>query len=169
MRAAVACKTLCELEPKAVTQKNEAMKSLWIHRQLGWSHTLMASLGLCFFAVLLLSKGALGQTSEKVVIASCYDGDTCTSSTGEKIRLACIDTPELRGKRADPIPAKAARNYLRELVVGRKVAIRRITSDRYGRTVAELFVNGSNVQQQLVASGHASIYWRYAAQCPWIR
>ena len=120
-------------------------------------------------SLLLLSKAALGQTSKQVVITSCYDGDTCTSSTGEKIRLACIDTPELRGKRADPVPAKAARDYLRELVVGRKVTIRHITTDRYGRTVAELFVNGSNVQQQLVASGHASIYWRYADQCPWIR
>ena len=129
----------------------------------------MASLGLCLFAVLLLPKTALGQTSKEVVITSCYDGDTCTSSTGEKIRLACIDTPELRGKRAEPVPAKEAREYLRELVVARKVTIRRITTDRYGRTVAELFVDGSNVQQQLVASGHASIYWRYADQCPWIR
>ena len=119
--------------------------------------------------MLLIPKAVLGQTSEKVVIASCYDGDTCTSSTGEKIRLACIDTPELRGKRAEPVPAEAARDYLRELIVGRKVTIRRITTDRYRRTVAELFVNGSNVQQQLVAGGHASIYWRYAAQCPWIR
>ena len=119
--------------------------------------------------MLLLPKALLSQTSKKVVITSCYDGDTCTSSTGEKIRLACIDTPELRGKRADPVPAKEARDYLRELVVGRKVTIRRITTDRYGRTVAELFLNGSNVQQQLVASAHASIYWHYADQCPWIR
>lgn len=120
-------------------------------------------------SLLLLSKAALGQTSEHVVITSCYDGDTCTTSTGEKIRLACIDTPELRGKRADPVPAKEARDYLRELVVGRKVTIRRITTDRYGRTVAELFVDGSNVQQELVASGNASIYWRYADKCLWIR
>ncbi len=104
-----------------------------------------------------------------VFIASCYDGDTCRTSTGEKIRLACIDTPELRGKRADPVPAKAARDYLRSLVVGRDVGIRRITKDRYGRTVAELFVNGSNVQQRMVASSHAQIYWRYASQCPWTR
>ena len=165
----MACKTLCELEQKRdETKKNELMKSPPVHRQLGWSHSFVASLGLCFFAVLLLPNAALGQTSEKVVIASCYDGDTCTSSTGEKIRLACIDTPELRGKRADPVPAKKARDHLRELVVGRKVTIRRTTTDRYGRTVAELFLNGSNVQQQLVASGHASIYWRYADQCPWI-
>ena len=104
-----------------------------------------------------------------VVIASCYDGDTCTTTAGEKIRLACIDTPELRGKRADPIPAIAARDHLRSLVVGRTVGIRRITTDRYGRTVAELSVDGSNIQQQLVASGHAEIYWKYAHQCAWSR
>ena len=102
-----------------------------------------------------------------VLITSCYDGDTCRTSSGERIRLACIDTPELRGKRADPVPAKAASDYLRSLVVGRNVGIRRITTDRYDRTVAELFVDGSNVQQQLVAAGHAEIYWKYAHQCLW--
>ena len=104
-----------------------------------------------------------------VVIASCYDGDTCRTNTGEKIRLACIVTPELRGKRADPIPALAARDHLREMVVGKAVGLRRITTDRYGRTVGELFLDGTNVQQAMVASGHAEIYWKYAGQCPWAR
>ena len=102
-----------------------------------------------------------------VVIASCYDGDTCTTTTGERVRLACIDTPELVGKRAEPLPTKAARDHLRGLVVGKKVRIRRITEDRYGRTVAELFIGTRNVQQELVATGHAKIYRRYSYQCPW--
>ena len=102
-----------------------------------------------------------------VVIASCYDGDTCTTTTGERVRLACIDTPELVGKRAEPAPAKAARDHLRNLVVGKKVGIRRITEDRYGRTVAELFVGERNVQQEMVAIGHAEILWWYAHQFPW--
>ena len=102
-----------------------------------------------------------------VVIASCYDGDTCTTTTGERLRLACIDTPELRGKRAEPVPARAARDHLRGLVVGKKVGILRITEDRYGRTVAELFLGKTNIQQEMVASGHAEIFWRYAYQCRW--
>ena len=102
-----------------------------------------------------------------VVIASCYDGDTCTTTSGERVRLVCINSPELRGKRAEPVPARAARDHLRGLVMGKKVGIRRITEDRYGRTVAELFVGKTNVQQEMVASGHAEIYWRYASQCPW--
>ena len=102
-----------------------------------------------------------------VVIASCYDGDTCTTTTGERVRLACIDTPELVGMRAKPVPARAARDHLRNLVVGKKVGIRRITKDRYGRTVVELFLGTTNVQQEMVVSGHAEIYWRYQDQCPW--
>ena len=102
-----------------------------------------------------------------VVIASCYDGDTCTTTSGERVRLACINSPELRGNRAEPVPAKAARNQLRDLVEGKRVEIRRITEDRYKRTVAELFVGERNVQREMVATGYAEIYRRYAYQCPW--
>ena len=102
-----------------------------------------------------------------VVIATCYDGDTCTTTNGERVRLACIDTPELVGKRAEPVPAITARNHLRGLVLGKKVGIRRITEDRYGRTVAELFVGETNVQREMVATGHAEVYQRYSHQCPW--
>ena len=51
--------------------------------------------------------------------------------------------------RAEPVPAKAARDFLRNLVVGKKVRIRRITEDRYGRTVAELFVGERNIQREM--------------------
>ena len=103
----------------------------------------------------------------QVEITRCYDGDTCTTTTGEKVRLACIDTPELRGRNADPVAAKAARDYLRSYLKGKAITIRRIDTDRYGRTVAELFADGANVQEQLVAAGHAEIYRRYAKPCAW--
>ena len=102
------------------------------------------------------------------MIQSCYDGDTCTTSTGEKIRLACIDTPELKGPKADPRPAKAARDYLRSRVVGRKVQIIRVNEDRYGRTVGDLYFGKSDsIGADLVRSGHAVIYEKYASQCTW--
>ncbi len=102
-----------------------------------------------------------------VTIQNCYDGDTCTTSEGEKIRLACIDTPELRGKKADHIPAKAARDYLNDLVAESKVNIRRIAEDRYGRTVAEISKGPINIQEHLVEKGFARIYERYSSQCEW--
>ena len=102
-----------------------------------------------------------------VTIQSSYDGETCTTTEGEKIRLACIDTPELRGDKADPIPAKASRDYLNYLVAGSTVTIKRITEDRYGRTVAELSKGPMNIQEHLVEKGFASIYERYSSQCEW--
>ena len=103
----------------------------------------------------------------EITIKDCYDGDTCTSSEGEKIRLACIDTPEIKGKRAKPNEAIAAKNFLNEIIKGKKVSIRRITEDKYGRTVGELTFNGENLQELLVKKGHAEIYKKYSKPCEW--
>ena len=119
------------------------------------------------FLLLLLVLGSPALALPTVTIQSCYDGDTCTTNTGEKIRLACIDTPELRGSRADPIPAKAARDYLNGLVAGEEVAVRRIAKDRYGRTVAEISIGEMNIQQRMVDKGFARVYETYANQCDW--
>ena len=110
----------------------------------------------CSLALLLLL-GLAAAALERVTIRSCYDGDTCKTTNGERIRLACIDTPELRGERAQPERARAARDHLRGMVEGRTVGLRRITTDRYGRTLGELFVDGMNVRQAMVASRHAEI------------
>ena len=118
---------------------------------------------------LLLLVFTIPVNAERVTatIKNCYDGDTCTTTNGERIRLACIDTPELRGKNADPIRAMAARDYLNGLVAGKEVVLHRITKDRYQRTVAELFINGMNIQEHLVEEGFAKVYKRYASQCDW--
>jgi len=80
--------------------------------------------------------------------------------------LACIDTPEPRGKRVKPELARASLDHLHGMVVGRFVGLRRITTDRHGITVGELFVYGMNVQKAMVACRHEEIYWKYASQCP---
>ena len=102
-----------------------------------------------------------------VFIKDCYDGDTCTTLKGEKIRLACIDTPELKGWKTDPIPAKEARDFVNKLVANEKVSIKRITKDKYGRTVGELFKNGVNIQELIVEKGYGKIYKKYSFQCEW--
>ena len=101
------------------------------------------------------------------IIKNCYDGDTCTTIDGEKIRLACIDTPELKGRKAEPVQAKKAKDFLNNLVMNEEVSIKRITKDRYGRTIAELFKNDTNVQELIVDKGYGTIYKRYADQCEW--
>ena len=115
-----------------------------------------------------------------VVIASCYDGDTCTTTNGERVRLACIDTPEMKASTHlrptsthsatyDNTGAIESRDYLRQQVAGKRVSIRRITTDRYGRTIAELMVDNINVGQEMAKRGHAELYRKYTKQCDWSR
>ena len=74
-------------------------------------------------ASLLLVLGVPAAALETVTIRSCYDGDTCRTTTGEKIRLACIDTPEMRGNRAQLQRARAARDHLQAMAMTKKVPI----------------------------------------------
>ena len=129
--------------------------------KFNWKKTILISFMLLSFS---------SDTNAKLpttIIKSCYDGDTCTTIDGEKIRLACIDTPELKGKKADPIAAREARDFLNNLVINEEVSIKRITKDRYGRTVAELFKDEINVQELIVDKGYGKIYEKYADQCEW--
>ena len=67
--------------------------------------------------------------------------------------MACINTSELRGAKANPVQAKEARDYINSLIAGKDVDIRRVTKDKYGRTVAELSINEINVQRIMVTKG----------------
>ena len=48
--------------------------------------------------------------------------------------------------------------------------VQRYGKDRYGRTVADLELEGRrSVNESMVDSGHAEIYERYAWQCDWYK
>ena len=75
----------------------------------------------------------------------------------ERVRIGCIDAAEV-GRPG----AESATQKLRSLVVGRNVGIRRITRDRYQRTVAELYVGG----QRRRGVGEDWSRWNLLALCP---
>ncbi|WP_368732194.1 thermonuclease family protein, partial [Microcystis aeruginosa] len=52
------------------------------------------------------------------------------------MRLACIDAPELK----QPF-GKASRDHLRAIIKDRPVKIDRINTDRFGRTIAILYIS----------------------------
>ena len=98
-------------------------------------------------------------------VVSVGDGDTLRVRYFTKlvsVRLACIDAPETSQSHWGP----SARRELQELVqIGNIVELRRKATDRYGRVVAEVFSGGRNVNQALVKSGAAFVYWQYIAGC----
>ena len=128
----------------------------------------MARIILLIYFIIPLNQ-SYATTLSRVIIKDCYDGDTCTTTKGEKIRLACIDTPELKGPKANPIKAKESKTFLNNLVTNQELYLKRITNDRYGRTVGELFKDGINIQKMIVEKGHGKIYKKYSHQCNWTR
>ena len=93
------------------------------------------------------------------------DGDTLSVQKVEngkfvgevmKIRMFGIDAPE---KTQDyGIESKQA---LEKLVSGKTLEIEEKNRDRYGRTVAVVYVNGKNVNEEMVKNGNAWWYQEY--------
>jgi len=117
-------------------------------------------------ALLLVGCTTTNASADTYKVLSVGDGDTLTalSPAGEKtrIRLACVDAPESSQRPAGP----AARAALQQLLpVGTPITLRVKATDRYGRTVAEVFDGGRNVNQALVGAGDAYVYWDYISGC----
>lgn len=97
-------------------------------------------------------------TNERQIrIRKAYDGDTLTSSTGEKIRVIGINAPE-KGEDF----AQDATDLTRSLALNQQVTIRICDSkrDRYGRTLAEVFTStGKSVAEELISAGLAITYF----------
>lgn len=137
--------------------------------------------------LLLVSRACISDQNERAVVpsnpppvvqnaeqwqvkpGSVYDGDTLRvirSSEEKKIRFACIDAPEV--KQAGGIEA---RDYLRSLLssANNQVYVEPVDEDRYGRTVALLWIDRGKgkelVQQIQVESGTVWAYERYKDNC----
>jgi len=100
----------------------------------------------------------------KATVLSIGDGDTIRVRQAGKaltVRLACIDAPES----AQPPYGLEARTYLQQrLPIGREVSLNIKTTDRYGRSVAEVF-SGVNINLALVEDGQAFAYRQYLRGC----
>lgn len=77
------------------------------------------------------------------------------------LRLFGIDTPELTSKvLVERTTAKEAKARLIQLVEGKDIKIQSYKEkEKYGRYLAELFVEGTNVNQLLIAEGLAAAYF----------
>jgi len=106
-----------------------------------------------------------GLVSGPVSLLSVGDGDTIrvTSRQGAKvtIRLACIDAPET----SQGSSGRWSTNTLKGLIQGKSISLKPQVKDRYGRTVAEIYVGNRNINLQMVQVGAAYVYRQYLKQC----
>jgi micrococcal nuclease len=96
-------------------------------------------------------------------VISVIDGDTVkvlVDHKQTKIRLAFIDTPELK----QPY-GKRAKKALSDKIFGKMVLVDHHYDDRYQRSVATLFYESENINLAMVEEGHAWVY-RYYTKDP---
>ena len=98
----------------------------------------------------------------KAKVIRWVDGDTllCLIDLGfythkeERLRLARIDTPELRGEEQEE--GKRVKTIVEQRYpVGTILEIESKKRDSYGRFIAEIYHNGDNINQWLIDSGNA--------------
>jgi len=109
-------------------------------------------------AILLVTPSLILAWEGKVV--SVTDGDTIKvlkAGKQVKIRLAAIDCPE----KGQPY-GQAAKKFTANLVAGKIVKVWPTDTDRYGRTIAFVFVDGTDVNKELLRAGLAWHYKQYS-------
>ncbi len=109
---------------------------------------------------LLLACAGCGPKSkcgpDSATVDRVIDGDTIVLSDGTKIRYLLVNAPETTNGHNDCYGQEAA-TFNDSLVTGKKVDLSYDTecTDKYGRTLAYVKVNGTDVNRALVDQGFA--------------
>ena len=103
-------------------------------------------------------------------VTSVYDADTFRADIADwppvvgshvPIRVKAVDAPEIRGKcPREKEAARAAKAYTVALLrQARTIELRNIQRGKYFRLLAEVWVDGRNLAENLIQAGHARPYF----------
>ena len=123
------------------------------------AHYLRQAAFLPLFILLFAAPGLSAGFSGKLV--KVVDGDTVEvlrEGRAERIRLHGIDAPE-----SGQDYGRKAKEFILDVAAGRTVRVEVLDTDRYGRTVGEIFLlDGRSLNRLLVREGLAWWYRRYS-------
>lgn len=102
-------------------------------------------------------------------VIKVYDGDTITIASKLpfaesplyrlSVRLNGIDTPEIKGKSDDEkTAAKNARDALSGLILNKHIVLKNIQSEKYGRILADVYINELHVNLWMIQQRYAISY-----------
>lgn len=117
------------------------------------------ALGVAASGIAGAADGASDARSITGKVIGVIDGDTLTVLVDReqvRVRLAEIDAPE----RGQPW-SKRSTQALSEKVFGKVVELRPVDTDKYGRTVAHVYLGDRQISRELVREGHAWVYRRF--------
>jgi len=103
------------------------------------------------------------------VVVKVYDGDTITIAAKLEywnsplykfqVRLNGIDSAELRTKNVfEKRHAMVARDALSDRIMGKKVKLQCVSTDKYGRLLADVYYDGQNMNEWMLQNSYAVPY-----------
>jgi micrococcal nuclease len=122
------------------------------------------SVSLWVFLVWLLSLLSTGICiAGEYQVSRVVDGDTIVAVHGSvklTIRLVGIDAPEVSHAKNEPGQpfSQQSTKHLAGLVLNKTVDVKSFGPDRYGRALGEVFLDGNNINLEMVKSGLAEVY-----------
>lgn len=121
--------------------------------------------GIVVCCLVIYAALTAARASESRIVA--VDGDTIYVGD-EAIRIVGLDAPETYQARCESERQRGHRatEHLRYLLDAGHIAIRRQGRDRYGRTLARVYVDGHDVARLMIAAGHAVPYHCHGGRCP---
>jgi endonuclease YncB( thermonuclease family) len=102
-------------------------------------------------------------------VIKVYDGDTITIASKLpfdnsplyrlSVRLNGIDTPEIKGKTEDEKTAsKLVKDELSNLILNKRVSLKNIQTEKYGRILADVYIGELHINQWLITEKYAVKY-----------
>jgi endonuclease YncB( thermonuclease family) len=118
---------------------------------------------LIIFGVVLLLTLPTRSIDAQLMVSRVTDGDTIRAAVDHMeiiVRLVGIDVPETSKKKNEPGQpySRKATKYLANLVLKKTITIKEYGTDRYGRILGVVFVNGTNANLEMVKAGLAEVY-----------
>jgi micrococcal nuclease len=102
-------------------------------------------------------------------VIKVYDGDTFTmisklpQTEGPvyrfSVRMTGIDSPEIKGKTANEKElAKKSRDALSNLILGKIVVLKNVSTEKYGRILADVYLGELCVNEWMISNNYAVKY-----------
>jgi micrococcal nuclease len=94
---------------------------------------------------------------EKVV--AVIDGDSFKIGRDQTIRLSSLDAPEV-----EYCAGKEAKTALTKKISGKNILLKELKTDRYGRVMALVYMDGESVNEYMIKNGLALHIWDTSSQ-----
>jgi len=112
---------------------------------------------------ILFTAGAVG-VAKRVVspgeeVISVIDGDSFKIGNDQTIRLLSIDAPEMGN-----CFSQEAKDALSKKILGKKVILKELKSDRYGRVMALVYRNNELINEYMLKNGYGINQWNTTSQ-----